>query len=184
MLRSHQPYGFLQPPPRAIARHGVAERLAGGEAEARRRHWAFAWRLPLPCLQHERGGGKARALPHMQELSPGLEASDCRHLEQADNAAAALSRKALTPLGPAPRQHLATAFGRHSRAKAVPPLADEPRWLIGALHAEISGIGKVSALIGGVPVLVNWRPSQGATRHHDSETACIGERPAAFMKAI
>ena len=31
-------------------------------------------------LEHERGRGETRSVPHMQEFSAGLEASDCRHL--------------------------------------------------------------------------------------------------------
>jgi hypothetical protein len=91
----------------------------------------------------------------MQELSPGLETSDCRHLERAGLAAASLSRKTLAPLGSAPSEHLAAALGRHPRAEAVPPLADEPRWLKGALHGEISASSGVRALIGGTITQVN-----------------------------
>ena len=85
-------------------------------------------------LEHERWRREARSVSYMQEFSAGFEASDCRHLEAGRRFT--LGRQTLPSLGPAPRQHLAAARGRHARAEAVPPLADEPRWLIGALHAK------------------------------------------------
>src|SRR5262245_11542633 len=48
----------------------------------------------------------------------------------------ASGRQALAPLGSAPRKHLPSALRRHTRAKAVAPLADEPRWLIGPFHGR------------------------------------------------
>ena len=57
-------------------------------------------------------------------------------LEAGSRARGRLSRQTLASLGPAPCQHLASARRRHALAEAVAPLADEPRWLIGALHAK------------------------------------------------
>ena len=47
-------------------------------------------------------------------------------------------RQALTALGPPVGQHLAASDGRHAGAEPMPPLADQLRRLIGALHSRFS----------------------------------------------
>jgi hypothetical protein len=48
----------------------------------------------------------------------------------------ASGRQALAPLGSAPRQHLPSGLRRHTLAKAVAPLANETRWLVGPFHGK------------------------------------------------
>ena len=182
MLGGDKPHRFLQTPAGAVTSDRIAEGLAGGKTETGDARGFLAFRPSRASLQHKRGGREASALSHREELSPGLETSDCRHLERAGSAAASLSRKALAPLGSAPRQHLASALRRHPRAETVPALADEPRWLIGALHGEISGSA------GGLAAY-RWRAfssqsgaSQALTRYHDAEKVCFGPTPLASIK--
>jgi hypothetical protein len=52
----------------------------------------------------------------------------------------ALGREALAALGAATGQHIAATDSCHARTETVPALSDKFRWLIGALHVDISDL--------------------------------------------
>ncbi len=95
---AHEAHRFFQATARPVAQDGAAKALGGGEAEASdaaRRIGSAA----VARLQYEGRRGKARSFPHMQELSAGLETSDCRHRGGGAGAiAAAQADRRLRPL--------------------------------------------------------------------------------------
>jgi hypothetical protein len=123
-------------PARAVAGHGVADPPAGGEADA-----DLPGRAARLRLQNERRRRPAAARPrHGEELAAPLEPdhSDLRGRAYAQAEPVAVWRRsagqALAPFRTSPREHATAADGRHARAEAVPPLADDVARLICAFH--------------------------------------------------
>ena len=105
--------------------------LRHGESQPRR-----AVVVARQRLQHQAGHRRLAALRRgAQELRPALQAAG-RALAPAQSPGS--GGQALAALGAAVGQHLAAADGRHAGAEPVPPLADQLRRLIGALHGRFS----------------------------------------------
>jgi hypothetical protein len=137
----HLPGRLRKPAARPVARDGIANSSAGGEAQADL--GAAVRRRSEPDLENEgRRYPTAPASRDGEELATPLETRyrGCRlaPITQAD-AAMATARLAGQPLatpGAPAREHPTAANGCHAGAKTMAPLANDVARLIGALHAR------------------------------------------------
>jgi hypothetical protein len=107
---------------------GSAPLLRGSRAGLHRKGWS----LPAPPP----GGRIEELAPPLQLHDPGLRLPFFCHASAGNSRSS--GGQPLAPLGTAAGDDAPPANGRHARTKAMPPLADEVAWLIGALHGPLS----------------------------------------------
>ena len=128
MFGQHEPCGFLQAAAGTVADHGVADLLRHGKAKPRR-----TWSSRGSACSTRPGIGALRPLAAARRNSARRVRRPGRGPRKPRS-----GRQALAALGAAVGQHLAASDGRHAGAEPVPPLADQLRRLIGALHGRFS----------------------------------------------